>query len=180
MGWTTYVDAFVLRSHRRYYLQRVDEHNSADHPVLRDAAGRFALYPNEAAAREAAGLRGEPLSEQPVEVLDFDAVSTWCSHPSADTLDRRLLMIAWHTLIHFGALEEMPNALDPTEPDYSLTQVVDRLHLTAEDAAELLGRREWLPSEVELLANVISDGIARLAIILSECETQSGAQSRAD
>jgi hypothetical protein len=143
MGWTTYIDAFVLGGQQRFYIQRVDENLIGPHPVLRDSRGHFALYSSETAARTAALERDEPLSERPAGVLDLDAASTWCSQPSPKTLDSQLLMSAWHTLIHFGALEEMPVGLGPTDAYYALEQVVDRLHLTAEDAEELLGGRGW-------------------------------------
>jgi len=179
MGWTTYVDAFALQGGLRYYLQRVDDRLAGPHPVVTDRAGRLALHGSEAEAREAALLRDEPLSDHPVEVLDFDEASAWCSHPSAETLDSRLLMRAWHALIHLGVSEEMPVAPNPTDPNFLLGEVADRLHLTEEEAAEFLGRRGWSPSEVEVLAQVIASGIARLALLLAEHETPSGDNSRA-
>jgi len=171
MGWTTYVDGFTLRGGLWYYLQRVDDHLAGPHPVVRDRAGRLAFYAREAEAREAALLHDEPLSDHPLEVLDLDATRVWCSHPSAETLESRLLMRAWHALIHLGASEEMPVALDPTDPDFLLSEVASRLHLTEEEAAEFLGRRGWSPDEVEALAQVIASGIARLEVLLADNET---------
>jgi hypothetical protein len=96
--------------------------------------------------------------------LDLDGVVAWCADPKAETLDHRLAMLAWHTLIDFGVAEPLPNAIEPHEPDYMLSVVAKKVHdgRAATTNPPTMAVPGWSPPELFLLASTLRAGVDRL------------------
>jgi hypothetical protein len=168
MTWSTYIQVIRFQNREWFFLQRVDDYDllNGDNGVLRDSSGRIGLYTTVSEARAVAETIGEPLREQPPVTTDLDAVLAWSSSPKAETLDHTMVMMAWHTLIDVGAADPFPDAIEPHEPDYALSIVVDKVHDGSAATIEqprVTARPEWSATELSLLAHTLRAGIRRLA-----------------
>ena len=166
MTWSTYVDAVRIDGRDRFYLQRVNDRLSGEHPVLRSESGNVAWYETDAEARGAAYWLGEPLQEDHrVEPLDLDAALAWTEHPRAEGLDYGLLMGAWHTLATLGVTREPPVVLEKNDPDWLLGEVGDKVHIgydAMSNPKSTFTVPEWSVDELALLANTLREGLRRL------------------
>jgi hypothetical protein len=174
MGWNTYVGAIVRHGRHYFYLQRINDELSGPHPVLVGIGERLGLYASEAEARAAAELLEEQVEAKTPYVEDLDAVHRWAVDPRADTIDNTLLMMGWHTLADLGVLEQMPVELDPSAPEYALSEIGDKIHIgnymaTYPDAP--FETPVWSPAEVSLLAATLLRGLDGLDVLLQAGST---------
>ena len=97
---------------------------------------------------------------QRVTVYDMVHVHPGHTHPEP------MVMMAWHTLVDVGAADPFPDAIEPHEPDYALSIVVDKVHDGSAATIEqprVTARPEWSATELSLLAHTLRAGIRRLA-----------------
>ena len=165
MGWLTYVFAVRIHGRARFYLQRVDDRLSGEHPVLRRTSGAVAWYETEAEARDAAHALGEPLKEQSPEPVDLDAALAWTTNPQVGAVDYSLLMLTWHTLASLGVTAEPPVVIDLAETDGALGVVADKVHIgydVTTNPKTTFEMPEWSAGELTMLADTLRDGLGNL------------------
>ncbi len=170
MSWTTYVEAVRLDGHTWYYVRRVDDELSEDHPLPGGVSGAGALFPTDAQARTWARELSEPLSDKAPTIIDLDATRAWCADPTREVRDDGLLMSSWHALAELGATDSPPIVVEPREPGFALGAVADKVHLGYALTVSPDSKCEpptWSAEDQTLLAQTLGPAVHRLAAAIS-------------
>ena len=166
MPWITYVAAVRLEGHTWYYLLRIDDDLSVDHPLPSGVRGAGALFPTEAQARAQGRALNEPMSDDSPTPIDLDAVLAWCADPTSHARDDGLLMSSWYALADLDATEPPPLSIEPEEPGFALCAVADKVHLGYSLTASPESRYPaptWSVEDLRLLAQTLEDAVRHLA-----------------
>jgi hypothetical protein len=160
-------EAFVCKAIHRgsevYFLWLSDPDTSTPDGVLLDQFGNIPTFESESAARAFAATGQFGLSEEPAHTYDLDGIASWCTTPTASTLDANALLNAWNlfTDISFASTEAtnlFNHVQGSDDPLYDKLFWANNLPAITPEAAAF--NPEWDATELQRLSWILSAGLS--------------------